>query len=116
MYNAERIIKKRLEAAGYAVYANGWPDFFAVRNGEFLAIEVKDGKGCRKPAQRRMHVLLKAVGVQVVVLRSNSELPKAQKLSTELGVLPTPGKLGRPYTYHVDRPATLAERVKRSRG
>ena len=116
MNSTERAVKKRLEDAGYTVYANGWPDFFAVRNGEFLAVEVKGDKDCRKLAQRRMHVLLEAVGVKVVTLRSESIVPSAQKLLTELGKMPIPGKPGRPYAYHVDRPATSAERTKRSKG
>jgi len=115
MNSTELEVKKRLEDAGYTVYANGWPDFFAVRNGEFLAVEVKGGKDCRKLAQRRMHALLESVGIRVVTLRSESVVPPAQKLLTELGALPAPGKIGRPRTYHLNRPATQAERTKRSR-
>lgn len=32
------------ESQGYSVTKRGWPDFFCVKNGEFIAVEVKPKK------------------------------------------------------------------------
>jgi len=78
--NEESVID-RFRVEGWDAIRGGWPDYLLVRSSqdgklEFLGVEVKCKSSNLSDAQRRMHAVLAAAGIKVVVAR---DLP-AQKL------------------------------------
>lgn len=66
---AEVAVVSRLEAAGYTVYKNGWPDLLAVKDDEVRFIEVKPHSSSRL-SLRQWNVakeLKKFFGVEVEI-------------------------------------------------
>lgn len=54
----ELIVKRQLETDGYTVLKNGWPDFFAFKEGHCKFVEVKSGFSQLSKEQR---VILRAL-------------------------------------------------------
>lgn len=66
---AEIAVCDHLEAEGYTVLKNGWPDFLAYRDGEVRFIEVKPHSGRRlSPRQQTMASALRPLGVTVEMM------------------------------------------------
>ena len=80
---SEDLAKHLLEKHGYCVLRNGWPDFFCLRDGEFLAVEVKTGSHKLSKDQRKMHEMLQMAGIKTVVIRNSELVPAFLK-----GILP----------------------------
>jgi hypothetical protein len=75
----EYSVKKTLEAQGWRVLRNGWPDFFCFQfetDGtlQFMAVEVKESNDRVSPAQEHMHQALIAARVPVYIIRKPDEL------------------------------------------
>jgi len=70
----EKEIATSLEAAGWKVLRNGWPDFLCWREEgnekKVMCVEVKASKDKVRESQVTNHALLSGVGLPVYVLRS----------------------------------------------
>jgi hypothetical protein len=58
---------KQLEADGWAVLKNGWPDFVATKGGEVRFIKVRPSECELSPRQRRMVNALRLAGIEVEI-------------------------------------------------
>src|SRR5438034_2090382 len=69
--DAEGNTQKALEASGFTVFRNGWPDMIAT-DGDAItfAVEVKRGSDFVRPNQEKVHTVLKQAGLPVIVSRS----------------------------------------------
>lgn len=71
MWNSEKQVLRSLVDQGWEVFRGGWPDFLCMRAGsdgnEILAVEVKGLEGV-KPNQRRMHEILRLIGIPTVIV------------------------------------------------
>jgi hypothetical protein len=65
MTPAERIVYDKLVADGYTVINKGWPDLLAYKDGEVLAVEVKQGHDIVRPHQEECHRILRHAGMIV---------------------------------------------------
>ena len=70
--SAERQFEEWATGAGWSISKRGWPDFWCMTPGGFVAVEVKpDNKngtqGCLKASQRKVMDILSAHGIQVRV-------------------------------------------------
>lgn len=57
--NAEGICYDEMTADGWTLTKRGWPDYFAFRDGEIVAVEVK--KGITQNLKREQHKVIQAL-------------------------------------------------------
>ncbi len=75
---AERAAYLELKNQGYTIFRNGDPDFWCKREvsgspKEIFAAEVKSRKDRLRPAQKKLHELLRECGITVRILRPEGE-------------------------------------------
>jgi hypothetical protein len=68
---SETALNKLLTDNGYRVLRNGWPDLLVVPpdGGPSFAVELKSGTDAVQPHQKKMHAVLEAAGIKVIVVR-----------------------------------------------
>lgn len=64
---AEQSFRQLAEAEGWDVTKRGWPDFLCRRNGELMAVEVKDGNDGLSPQQYETISDLRRAGIPTFV-------------------------------------------------
>jgi hypothetical protein len=102
----EALVNAELRRRGYEVLVNGWPDFCAVKQeGETTKvrfIEVKGEGDFLRPGQKKLHDVLRSVGIDVEVVYEDPNRPMvySDSLSSESSLEPMPRKGGRPDTQY----------------
>lgn len=93
----ERKAKEALEAQGLRVFRNGAPDFFAVRGGKLIAVEVKSETDRLTQAQRDVRRILQAAGLDYRLIRVRKDLSLVEDrqvgVTLERWATPKEGKL-----------------------
>jgi hypothetical protein len=65
---AEKLEADALQADGWTLHRNGWPDFLAEKDGKFRLIEVKQNTRRLSAAQKNMcHALFRFTGLKLEV-------------------------------------------------
>ena len=78
MRKTEESVLAEFELDGWSPIRNGWPDYMLVRLAdggklEFMGLEVKCDGDCLSDDQRRMHAVLIAAGIKVIVKKAKSQ-------------------------------------------
>jgi len=80
MNATEAAVEKDLRALGIKCFRNGWPDLLCIDRTrgtpEVFGVEIKSEGDILRPEQKRLHRLLKSVGVPVYVLGPNLKPPR----------------------------------------
>lgn len=78
----ENWVKEQCELKGFEVFRSGWPDFllFHTKTKTAIFLEVKSNKDSVRLEQKRMHKILKQIGLTVKVVRVGKEGKSIKKL------------------------------------
>jgi len=77
----ELAVSEHAKKLGWEVYRNGWPDFLLVdpNSNNAIFLEVKAQKDKLRTCQKKMHKVLKKLGIDVEVLRLSKRTSKYEK-------------------------------------
>ncbi len=87
--NREELVKKVAEEHGYEVLGKGWPDFllYDIDRNQAILLEVKscNGTGASlSKAQRRMHKVLKGIGLDVRTIQIGKKHKSGRKAMAKM--------------------------------
>lgn len=82
---AEQRVLSRLLRAGFAVFRKGWPDFIAIKNGNVVAVEVRQGKDRLSGAQMGVLNILKTLGAQTFVAHLDKDFEMTMQEIEKIG-------------------------------
>lgn len=73
----EAVIASKLIEQGYEVLTSGWPDFCVVKKTEGSVevrfIEVKGRGDALRPSQKKLHAILKILGIEVEMIQEDAD-------------------------------------------